>query len=265
VWVPFVVAAAVCAWLFMDNLAIARTSVRAQAQILRRRHTWVMSWLYVGTFGSFIGYSAAFPLLITTQFHGVNPVQFAFLGPLVGSLARPLGGRLADRLGGSVVTLVNFVLMIAAATGVIVVLGHRTAPGAFPLFLASFMLLFITSGVGNGSTFRMIPAIFRADRLKAAEGQGAEALAAADLQGRREAAGVLAFSSALGAYGSFLIPQGFSLSLGHTGGLVTALYGFIAFYVTCVALTWWFYMRPIATSRPVMVPAETPALARLRV
>jgi NNP family nitrate/nitrite transporter-like MFS transporter len=258
-WVPFVLAAAVCAWLFMDNLAVARTSVRAQAQILRRKHTWVMSWLYIGTFGSFIGYSAAFPLLIKTQFHGVNPLEFAFLGPLIGSLARPLGGRLSDRVGGSVVTLVNFVCMIGAVLGVIAVLGHKTAPGAFALFFAAFTLLFVTAGMGNGSTFRMIPAIFRTDRLKAAEGQGAEALAAADLQGRREAAGVLAFSSALGAYGSFLIPQGFNLSLGHTGSLVTALCGFIGFYVSCVVLTWVFYMRPVTTP-PVMVQSEEAAL-----
>jgi MFS transporter, NNP family, nitrate/nitrite transporter len=219
IWVPLAVAAAVCAFLFMDNLAVARASLREQAVILRRRHTWVMSWLYIGTFGSFIGYSAAMPLLMKTAFPAVNSAEFAFLGPLVGSLARPLGGWLSDRLGGALVTFWTFAAMGAATIGVIATL-HG---GAFALFLAMFLVLFVCSGIGNGSTFRMIPAIFG----------GA----------RKEAATVLGFCSAIAAYGSFFIPQGYSLSLARTGGYTGALLAFLAFYLTCLAVTWWFYLR----------------------
>src|SRR5215469_15915261 len=123
----------------MDNLAVARARLRDQAVVLRRRHTWLMSWLYIGTFGSFIGYSAAMPLLMKTAFPSVNSTEFAFLGPLVGSLARPLGGWLADRLGGAVVTFWTFVAMSTATLGVIATLGR----GGFGPFLAMFLVLFV--------------------------------------------------------------------------------------------------------------------------
>ena len=126
-----------------------------------------MAWLYVGTFGSFIGYSAAFPLLLKTQFPEVTS-NLAFLGALVGSVARPLGGKLADRIGGARVTLWNFVLMALATIGVI----HFVHIHSFAGFLAMFLALFVTTGVGNGSTFRMIPVIFRRQHLQAAAGQG---------------------------------------------------------------------------------------------
>src|SRR5206468_6656379 len=138
------------------------------------KHTWVMSWLYIGTFGSFIGYSAAFPLLLKTQFPQVT-LNLAFLGPLVGSLARPLGGLLADKIGGARVTFWNFVAMGAATVGVMHFVDTRNFVG----FLMMFLALFVTTGVGNGSTFRMIPAIFRSEKLRSVEGQGAAAEARA--------------------------------------------------------------------------------------
>ena len=121
-----------------------------------------MAWLYIGTFGSFIGYSAAFPLLLKTQFPKVT-ANLAFLGPLVGSLARPLGGRLADRIGGARVTFWNFIVMGAATIGVM----YFVDISSFAGFLAMFLVLFVTTGVGNGSTYRMIPSIFRERRSAA--------------------------------------------------------------------------------------------------
>jgi NNP family nitrate/nitrite transporter-like MFS transporter len=126
-----------------------------------------MSWLYIGTFGSFIGYSAAFPLLLKTQFPAIT-VGIAFLGPLVGSVARPLGGLLADKVGGARVTLWNFVVMGAATIGVM----HYVEIKSFSGFLVMFLILFVTTGIGNGSTFRMIPSIFRAEKLREAKGLG---------------------------------------------------------------------------------------------
>ena len=243
VWLPFIVVAMIGAFFFMNNLTVAKATIREQLVIVKRRQTWVMSWLYIGTFGSFIGYSAAFPLLIKSQFPHVNPLEFAFLGPLIGSLARPLGGRLSDRLGGASVTFVNFIVMMAAALGVIWTLSMKSSPAAFPLFLVLFLVLFVTTGIGNGSTFRMIPAVFRMAHLRRAAGGGARELALADRHARTEAAAALGFTSAIAAYGSFVIPQAYSASITGTGSAAAALFGFVLFYATCVGLTWWCFLR----------------------
>src|SRR5262249_2696873 len=150
---------------YMDNLSSARSTFKDQLVIVRRKHTWVMAWLYIGTFGSFIGYSAAFPLLLKTQFPELT-ANLAFLGPLVGSVARPIGGWLSDKIGGARVTLWNFVVMGLATLGVI----HYVDARSFAGFLVMFLILFVTTGVGNGSTFRMIPAIFRSEKLRAVDG-----------------------------------------------------------------------------------------------
>src|SRR5205807_2588894 len=109
-WIPLIALASFGAWAYMDNLTSAKSNFLDQVAVAKKKHTWVMSWLYVGTFGSFVGYSAAFPLLLKTQFPGA-PGNLAFLGALVGSIARPLGGKLADRVGGARVTVCNFVAM----------------------------------------------------------------------------------------------------------------------------------------------------------
>jgi NNP family nitrate/nitrite transporter-like MFS transporter len=237
-WMVPIGVAAFGAFVFMDNLSTARSNFRDQVAVAKRKHTWVVSWLYVGTFGSFVGYSAAFPLLLKTQFPEVT-ASLAFLGPLVGSIARPLGGKLADRLGGARVTFWNFAVMGGATLAALyAVRGH-----AFGLFLASFLVLFVTTGVGNGSTFRMIPAIFRTEALAQAEGRGEAALAAAMARARREAAAVIGLSSAVGALGGFFIPQFFGASIKATGGPAAALALFVAFYATCLAMTWWHYLR----------------------
>ena len=256
-WLPFIALAAIGAYAKMDNLASARSSFGDQLAITKRKHTWIMSWLYVGTFGSFVGYSAAFPLLLKTQFPEVT-ASLAFLGPLVGSIARPLGGKLADRLGGARVTFWNFVAMTIAALAVV----HSLRAHSFPEFLATFLVLFITTGLGNGSTFRMIPAIFRAEALAADTPHGvatADARAAALGRGRRDAAAVLGFSSAIGALGGYLIPQAFSASIRAGGGVQTALAVFIGFYATCLMTTWWQYIRASALA------GNAPSLAEANV
>jgi MFS transporter, NNP family, nitrate/nitrite transporter len=243
VWVPFVLAAAIAAWLGMDDLASAKASFREQAVVFRRKHNWLMCWLYVGTFGSFIGYSAGLPLLVKTQFPGVDPIRYAFLGPLVGALLRPVGGWLSDRLGGARVTFWNFAAMAAAAAGVLAFLPEGGRGGSFPGFLAMFLLLFATSGIGNGSTFRMIPVIFSTHHDRLAEGGGAAARAQANKDAAKEAAAVLGFSSAIAAYGAFFIPRAFGFSMKATGSPAGAILGFIAVYLSCIAVTWWFYSR----------------------
>jgi len=242
VWVPFVLAATIAAWFGMNDLASARASFREQAVVFRRAHNWLMCWLYLGTFGSFIGYSAGLPLLVKSQFPGVDPVKYAFLGPLVGALVRPVGGWLSDRLGGARVTLWNFVAMSLAAGGVLAFLPRGGQAGSFPGFLAMFLLLFATSGIGNGSTFRMIPVIFSTfhDRRAAGGGVGREQ---ARREAAKEAAAAIGFASAFAAYGAFFVPRAFGFSMSATGSPAGAILGFIAVYLSCIVVTWWFYAR----------------------
>ena len=246
IWVPFIALAAVAAWFGMNDLADAKASFADQAVIFKRKHNWLMCWLYLGTFGSFIGYSAGFPLLIKSQFPGINALQYAWLGPLVGALIRPAGGWLADKLGGARVTFWNFIVMVGGVMAVLYFLpsgASGASGGNFFGFLAAFLLLFATTGIGNGSTFRMIPVIFMTERQRAAAGQGPAAQEQAVKDANKEAAAVLGFSSAIGAYGGFFIPKSYGTSISLTGGPEAALYVFIAFYLSCIVTTWWFYSR----------------------
>ncbi len=254
VWLVPLVIAVSGAVLFMNNLTSARSTFKDQLVIVRRKHTWLMSYLYIGTFGSFIGYSAAFPLLIKTQFPAVS-IGIAFLGPLVGSLARPLGGLLADKVGGAIVTFWNFIAMGAATIGVVYFVEIKDFAG----FLAMFLILFVTTGVGNGSTFRMIPSIFREEKLRESVGLGEAGRVSALKAAGLESAAALGFISAIGAVGGFLIPTGFGKSIAITGGPQLALAIFLAFYVTCIALTWWLYLRKSS------VAAGAPSFTQARV
>jgi MFS transporter, NNP family, nitrate/nitrite transporter len=241
VWVPFIVLMAIAAWFGMHNLAGARASFADQSVIFRRKHNWLMCWLYIGTFGSFIGYSAAFPRVIQTQFSGVDPLQYAFLGPLVGAAIRPVGGWVSDKFGGARVTFWNFIVMALAAGGVIYFLRLGDQPGAFTGFFLMFLVLFMTTGIGNGSTFRMIPVIFLNQHTKGL--RNPQEIELARRSAEREASSVLGFTSAIGAYGGFFIPLAYGYSIQETGSAEIAIWGFITFYATCVGITWWYYFR----------------------
>ncbi|MES2017600.1 MAG: NarK family nitrate/nitrite MFS transporter [Pseudomonadota bacterium] len=243
IWVPFIAVSTILAWFGMNDIASAKASFAEQAVIFKRKHNWLMCWLYTGTFGSFIGYSAGFPLLIKTQFPDVNPLDYAFLGPLVGALARVAGGFVSDKLGGARVTLWTFVLMICAVFGVLNFLPHGGVAGNFNGFFWMFMLLFAGTGVGNASTFRMIPVIFMTERQRAAEGKGGPAQAQAIVEANKEGAAVLGFTSAVAAYGAFFIPKSYGTSIALTGSPDAALWCFIGFYASCIAVTWWCYAR----------------------
>ncbi len=244
-WIPFILVSLVTSWFFMNNLQVARASLSEQLPILKTKHNWLMSWLYLGTFGSFIGYSAGFPLLIKSQFPEVNPLQYAFLGPLVGSVIRLTGGWLADKLGGAAVTLWNFAAMSLALSGVIYFVAHKTDAGAFTGFFTMFMVLFFCSGIGNGSTFRMIPIIFRTRRLRSlpAARPGSAPHAAAVAAANKESSTVIGFVSAMAAYGAFFVPKSYGTSISLTGSPVSALATFLVFYATCLFIAWWYYAR----------------------
>lgn len=238
VWLPLIAVAVFGAFRWMNNLTSARSNFREQLAATADKHTWVMAWLYIGTFGSFIGYSAAFPLLLKTQFpeHAAN---LAFAGPLVGSLARPIGGWLADRFGGTRMTFWNFVVM-----GIATLVAARFVDARdFAGFVGTFLVLFVSAGIGNGTTFRMIPVIFRNQRLRGLEHASAEVKQTALRAARIQGATVLGFVSAVGACGGYIVPRAFGESIKATGSAHAALSSFLVFYASCIGVTWTLYMR----------------------
>ncbi|MFD2421981.1 nitrate/nitrite transporter [Amycolatopsis pigmentata] len=245
VYIPLIVVAALCAALFMDNIASVRNDKKGMREVMKDAHSWVMSFLYIGTFGSFIGYSFAFGLVLQNQF-GRTPLQAAyvtFLGPLLGSVSRPVGGWLSDRLGGGRVTFWNFVGM-AVMTVLLIVASEQKS---LAMFTAAFIVLFVLTGIGNGSTYKMIPAIFRA-KAKAAIEAGADE--AAELLNARKLSGALiGLAGAIGAFGGLLINLAFRQSFLSTKSGVSAFVGFLAFYGVCFVVTWVVYLRK--SSAPV--------------
>jgi MFS transporter, NNP family, nitrate/nitrite transporter len=213
----------------MDNLGAAANPRRAMRDALKEPHSWVMSFLYIGTFGSFIGFGFAFGQVLQVQFtmKPLDAAELTFLGPLIGSLIRPVGGALADRVGGARVTFVNFVAM-AASAGLVLLASVQHSK---PVFLVGFIALFAFSGVGNGSTYKMIPAIFTAKY-------------ADEAQVRRLSGALIGIAGAVGAFGGVLVNVAFRQSFltYHTGN--AAYLAFIAFYALCFAVTWAVYLRP---------------------
>jgi NNP family nitrate/nitrite transporter-like MFS transporter len=243
VYLPLIVLAALGAALKMDNNAALKNDRRALPEVLREPHSWVISLLYLGTFGSFIGFSFAFGQVLQVQFHQqfdtpVKATCLTFLGPLLGSLVRPFGGRLADRHGGARVALLTFVLMAVGAGTVLA----ASRAGSLPLFLAGFTGLFVLSGLGNGATYKLIPAVFQA-RARAAVEAGADP-AAAEQDSRRRAGALLGLAGAIGAFGGVLVNMAFRQSFlaSHNGD--TAYLAFLAAYALCSVVTWVVYLRP---------------------
>jgi len=220
-----------------------KDNITKQFSIFSNKHTWVLTALYLVTFGSFIGFALALPLAITVIFgvnhlpdaNGVmqhtlkNPnapsaLTYAWIGPFVGALTRPIGGWISDKVGGSIVTQVISVIMVGASAGVGYVMmqayGSATPEQYFSTFMWLFVLLFAASGIGNGSTFRTVGVIFD----------------------RQQAGPVLGWTSAVAAYGAFIAPVVIGQQI-KAGTPQIAMYGFAIFYALCLVLNWWFYLR----------------------
>jgi len=222
-----------------------KPNLERQFRIFKNKHTWIMSVIYTMTFGSFIGYSAAFALAIRVIFgfkhievdgilthDTVNPdgpsaLTFAWMGPFIGAFIRPVGGWIADKVGGAKVTQLVTITMIISALGVAYFMNQAyqsaTPEDYFVPFFLLFLVLFAASGVGNGSTFRTIAVVFD----------------------REQAGPVLGWTSAVAAYGAFVVPQEFGEQISNTTPEI-ALYGFAIFYTICLGLNWWYYLGPKA-------------------
>ncbi len=236
IWVPFIIASSLLAWFGMNDIADAKASFAEQAAIFQRKHNWLMCWLYTGTFGSFIGFSASLPLLAKKEFPEVEVLKYVWIAPLVGAISRAATGWVADRWGGARVTFWVFIAMMGATLGVV----HFLQAKDFSGFLTMFIVMFAVTGVGNASTFQMIPNIMRLEMPRLMpELSPLEATRKAE----KEAAAIVGFTSAIAAYGAFYIPKAFGSSMTLTGSALPALYGFLVFYVSCAGLTWWAYTR----------------------
>ncbi|NGN95105.1 MFS transporter [Nocardioides sp. KC13] len=266
VYAALAVIAILAAFFFMDNITSAKSSAREQLSIVKSKQTWIMSFLYIGTFGSFIGYSAAMPLLIKLNFWvpepaplgtGIYFAYFAFLGALVGSATRPFGGWLADRWGGAKVTLGAFTGMVVFTLGVLWTLMQLTPnPSAdptiatqnqswFPVFLGFFMLVFASTGIGNGSTYKMIPAIFRRE-AELATTPGTVEREAALVGATKKSSAAVGIIGAVGAVGGFLIPIAFNSPWvdNPLDATKSAFIAFTVFYAICALVTFTVYLRP---------------------
>jgi NNP family nitrate/nitrite transporter-like MFS transporter len=276
IWIPFIVIASLGAYLYMDSLTQAKSDKASYVKAAKQPHAWIMSILYIGTFGSFIGYSFALPLVIkntfpeflaTHTFIATYLAGLGFVGALIGSIARPIGGMVADRVGGARVTLACFLGMAVFTIVAIVGVNERS----FGLFFAAFCVIFFLAGAGNGSTYRMIPAIFSALGRK----QGDDDVTKLDF--KRQAAAVIGIAGAIGALGGFLIQLAFrQASLGVTAAVkaaetpaekvqvaaanadwsVGALYVFLGAYVVMALMTWAIYMRRSTATGPVPSVAD---------
>ncbi|MEV5848121.1 nitrate/nitrite transporter [Streptomyces sp. NPDC051985] len=252
IYIPLILVAAVLAALFMDNLATVKNDTGAAIDAAKDAHTWIMSFLYVGTFGSFIGYAFAFGQVLQVQF-GRTPLQAAYLtfvGPLLGSLIRPVGGWLADKYGGAKITLWNYVGM-ATATGLLVI---ASIEKSLPFFVTVFVVLFVLSGLGNGSTYKMIPGIFQAKAF--AKGLAGDEAAA---YGRRLSGASMGLIGAVGALGGVGINLAFRQSYLSYGSGTGAFVAFLAFYGLCFAVTWAVYLRRPAAQGQAAAATETKA------
>jgi NNP family nitrate/nitrite transporter-like MFS transporter len=255
VYIPLIVVAAALSALYMDNISSVRNDTGAFFESVRENHTWIMAFLYIGTFGSFIGYSFAFGLVLQNQF-GRTPLQAAsitFIGPLLGSLIRPVGGKLADKHGGAKVTFVNFIAMVVASAVILA----GSAAKSLAVYAMGFIVLFVLTGVGNGSTYKMIPAIFRGKALAAVANGGDQRTQL--MRARRISGASIGIIGAVGAFGGVLINLAFRQSFitAKTGD--PAFWAFIAFYVVCIAVTWVVYLRPA----PADVESPRAAYARV--
>ncbi|TQM30952.1 MFS transporter [Nocardia bhagyanarayanae] len=245
VWVPFILIATFGALRYMDSISTAKSDGKSYKLALTNRHTWVMSFLYIGTFGSFIGFSFAFPTLIKANFPDLAKIgwittlgNLAFLGAFVGSFSRPFGGWVSDKVGGAKITVIVFSGMAVAVAAIMAALELKS----FPLYLVAFLALFVLTGIGNGSTYRMIPSIFNAEAKKYASEHGMD-IAEASASAKRQAGAAIGVIGAIGASGGYLLQQALRLSNINFGSMAPAFWAYSAAFIVMAGVTWFFYLR----------------------
>ena len=224
IWIPFVAFFAIVAWLRLKSIPV-QANIRQQGDIFRDKHTWLMTSLYVMTFGSFAGFSTTFPLMIKDLYGGFekapDPLSYAFLGPLVGSGARVIAGPLADRFGGGRLTQLSGIGLVGSAISVAFFV-QPSSTAEFKWFVLTMLAVFFFAGIGNASTFKQIPMIFQP----------------------RQAGGVIGWTAAMAAYGPFIFAVLIAAVIDWTGSPMPFFVGAAVFYAANVGINWWYYLRP---------------------
>lgn len=224
VFLPWVALGAVLAWTLLRSVPV-QANLRQQLDIFGEKHTWLMTALYIMTFGVFSGFAAQFGLLIKNLYgdfaDAPDPLAYAFLGPLVGSAARVAWGPLCDRFGGAVWTVVSGVGMTLSTAFTLLWLTPQSR-GEFTWFLTGMLALFLFAGIGNASTFKQMPMIFP----------------------RRQAGGVIGWTAAVAAFGPFIVGVALASISPTTFFAACAVY-----FAVCVGIAWHFYARPGAERR----------------
>ncbi|WP_216899668.1 nitrate/nitrite transporter [Nocardia alni] len=253
VYLALVVVAAAGAALNMDNLRNQKADLSYMLTALRVPQSWAIAFLYIGTFGSFIGFSFAFGQILQVSFMAggakaaqasLHAAQIAFIGPLLGSVARPYGGKWADRFGGSRVTACSFAAMMVAAIAVAVAStvadGHRHVPtgGVMVALVVGFIALFVVSGIGNGAVTKIIPSVFDAKSKSLPLDGVARAAWSQNTSGA-----LIGFVGAIGALGGVGINMVLRSSYASTQSATTAFWVFTSFYVVCAVLCWAVFLR----------------------
>jgi NNP family nitrate/nitrite transporter-like MFS transporter len=226
-YVPLLIVLGIMSLLWLKSIPV-KASFREQLDIFKNKHTWFCTITYVMTFGSFSGFSAAFPLMIKTIYghfpEAPDPLKYAFFGPLIGSATRVIFGFVADKVGGAILThIAGLALIILCAAMVFLGLLTPTSIDQFPLFVACMLAIFFFSGIGNASTFRQYPIIFS--------------------HSPRQGAQVLGWTGAVAAYGPFVFATLVGSSITQTGSAEPFFYGVAIFYFLATAINWWFYAR----------------------
>ncbi|CAI3944667.1 Nitrate/nitrite transporter NarK (NarK) (PDB:4JR9) [Commensalibacter communis] len=247
VWVPIILIILFFIWFGMNDLSSAKASFSEQSTIFKRKDNWILCWLYLGMFGSFIGYSSVFPILLKHSFPDIDPLKYAFLGPLLGSIFRVVGGMISDKIRASIVTQIAYAGVIVFTLAVLYFIPEHGQTENFMAFFISFMLVFVFVGIGNGSVFAQTPIIFGIFHRKLAATTGISAEESAKTA-VKETGAVLGFMGAIGAYGGFVIPKLCGTAVAYTGTFNLAFCCFIAFYSSCLLMNWWFYLRKNAES-----------------
>lgn len=232
VLVPWTVLASILAFWLLKDVPI-KANFRQQIDIFGNRNTWVLTAVYIMTFGAFSGFAAQLALIINNTFGKDSPFAtgghyaastlplggtFAFLAPLIGSLVRALWGPLCDRFGGAIWTFVGGVGMVVSAAVAAVYLSPRS-PADFWPFLFAMLVMFFFTGIANAGTFKQMPMILPP----------------------RQAGGVIGWTAAIASFGPFFV--GVSLTAVTPKSFFV---GATVYFAICTALVWVNYARPRA-------------------
>ncbi|GGY08546.1 MFS transporter [Paludibacterium paludis] len=248
IWIVPILVIAVLCLLYSHDLPKLKMTPRDQLRIMKHPHTWYVGILYLGSYGTFLGFSMAYPLLARYMFPGSNATTLAFVGPMLCALSRPIGGWCGDRVGGGMTTMLCNAAMGMACLGLYFALPGPAGGGSFVLFFLLFQVMFLAAGIGNGSSYQLAPKVHLIDAGLNAAKTG-RTMADAYAEGGRRGAAAMNVSSVLAALGGFFIPKSFGTSLDLFDSFLPAFLMFLTFYMACTFIAWFHYARHSAPLR----------------